>query len=180
MSKVERSPSAWSTHALDVGALKKPWISSTMASMDATFETILLVVGIFALAVVGHVSYTLEIRNAIHQRFLNSVLQSHVNRATPLASTTKLQNRHILFQTDQADFTAVRSKPWVYFPSQNFDDLLLNRPIKSYSWLFGLWRLYGQLTAKLVRHIIDHRLVQIRKTWLIQIRRKAITRNAFI
>ena len=58
-----------------------------MASMDATFETILLVVGIFALAVVGYVSYTLEIRNAIHQRFLNSVLQSHVNRAAPLSST---------------------------------------------------------------------------------------------
>src|SRR6056300_852459 len=177
MSKVERSPSAWSTHALDVGTLKKLWISSTMASMDATFETILLVVGIFALAVVGHVSYTLEIRNAIHQRFLNSIFQSHVNRATTLASTTKLQNRHVLFQTDQADFPTVCSQPWVHFSGQNFNDLLLNRPIKSDGWLLGLWRLNGQLSAKLVSHIIDHRFIQVRKAWLIQICGKAITGN---
>ena len=37
-----------------------------MASIDATLDTILLVVGIFALTVIGHVTYALQFGDAFY------------------------------------------------------------------------------------------------------------------
>jgi len=73
-----------------------------------------LVVGVFFLRVVSHVTYALELRNTLKQRALDAFFQGHVRLAAALATTTELQHGDAVFDhIDQADLTAVARQPRV-------------------------------------------------------------------
>lgn len=65
-----------------------------------------LVVGVFFLAVVSHVTHALQLRDTLEQGALDAFFQRYVSLAAPLATTAKLQHSnavvHYIYQADLA------------------------------------------------------------------------------
>jgi hypothetical protein len=76
--------------------------------------TAYLVVSILPIGVVGHVTYTLELRDPLQKRFFDTFLQRNVGLATALAAATELQYRYTLLNhIDQRDLAPMAGEPRV-------------------------------------------------------------------
>src|SRR5690606_11640485 len=73
-----------------------------------------LVVGVFFLRMVGHVTHTLELGNALEQGALDAFAKGDVCLAAALATAAELQHGDaVVDHIDQADLTAVAGEPRV-------------------------------------------------------------------
>ena len=81
-----------------------------MGATDATFETILLVVGIFSLTMVRHVPDTFRSGMRSIRSFPHHLSVSCPRRYI-LAPATELQNGDLIFQPDEPNLAAMRRKP---------------------------------------------------------------------
>ena len=123
---------------------------------------------------VSHIPHTLELRNPLKQRTLNTLTQGHVRLAAALATATKLQHSNtIINHVNQTHLTTVAGQPRINLGLQVIVDALVNRAIRINVRHLGVRRLDGQLAAHAIRGVINHRIVKERFTERIDIRGEA-------
>src|SRR5690606_35531788 len=123
----------------------------------------LSVIGVFAIAVVGHVTHTLEFGNTIEQGFLDTFLEGVISLTTALETTTELQHGDALVDyVDQADLTAVAGQTGIDLGLQVVIDAFVQRTILVDHRHLGVRRLDGQLAAHAVGSVVDYGIFEER------------------
>lgn len=89
-----------------------------------------LVVGVFFLRMVSHVTYALELGNPLQQRTLDTFTQGHVSLPTALAAATELEHGDtVIHHVDQADLAAMAGQARIDLGLQVVVDTLVDRAI---------------------------------------------------